>query len=279
MGVIINIFNLGDAWGKLFANYWLHRSTQLSDRPCGNWLSLLWYIFGARQPLGQDFMIQFFSSCTLQHDSTQMNGSVSWNRILVFAFLNFRISTITGLEQLTELKVLNLAGNLIRKVTGVQNLGCVEELNLRCGWKHNHRKINWKMSRRNRIRTTEGLQSVPSLQKLYMANNLSSWSSFSSPWWSPWWSPWSLKVHVKQWDPRVGFPRQAWKPRPVANPADGGEPGVLEFTTWDIMMILMTRCGATLTTAPTSCPASRLSPPSTSRMSPRRWRAAPKGDF
>ena len=45
--------------------------------------------------------------------------------------LNFRISTITGLERLTELKVLNLAGNLIRKVTGVQNLGCVEELNLR----------------------------------------------------------------------------------------------------------------------------------------------------
>ena len=44
---------------------------------------------------------------------------------------NFRISTITGLERLTELKVLNLAGNLIRKVTGVQNLGCVEELNLR----------------------------------------------------------------------------------------------------------------------------------------------------
>ena len=87
-------------------------------------------------------MIQFFSSCTLQHDSTQMNGSVSWNRILVFAFLNFRISTITGLEQLTELKVLNLAGNLIRKVTGVQNLGCVEELNLRCRWKHNHRKKN-----------------------------------------------------------------------------------------------------------------------------------------
>ena len=85
MGVIINIFNLGDAWGKLFANYWLHHSTQLSDRPCGNWLSLLWYIFGARQPLGQDFMIQFFSSCTLQHNSTQMNGSVG----TAFSFLHF----------------------------------------------------------------------------------------------------------------------------------------------------------------------------------------------
>ena len=112
--------------------------------------------------------------------TTQLNSDewIRWNRILVFAFLNFRISTITGLEQLTELKVLNLAGNLIRKVTGVQNLGCVEELNLRCCWKHNHRKKNdcilKKMSRRNRIRTTEGLQSVPSLQKLYMANNLSS---------------------------------------------------------------------------------------------------------
>ena len=33
--------------------------------------------------------------------------------------------------RLFALKVLNLAGNLIRKVTGVQNLGCVEELNLR----------------------------------------------------------------------------------------------------------------------------------------------------
>ena len=44
------------------------------------------------------------------------------------------------MEQLTELKVLNLAGNLIRKVTGVQNLGCVEELNLRCCWKHKHRQ-------------------------------------------------------------------------------------------------------------------------------------------
>ena len=49
----------------------------------------------------------------------------------VFIRTNLRISTITGLERLTELKVLNLAGNLIRKVTGVQNLGCVEELNLR----------------------------------------------------------------------------------------------------------------------------------------------------
>ena len=35
------------------------------------------------------------------------------------------------IARLFALKVLNLAGNLIRKVTGVQNLGCVEELNLR----------------------------------------------------------------------------------------------------------------------------------------------------
>ena len=126
------------------------------------------------EPGNHSDRIRSFSFFTTQLNSDEW---ISWNRILVFAFLNFRISTITGLEQLTELKVLNLAGNLIRKVTGVQNLGCVEELNLRCCWKHNHRKkftAFEKMSRRNRIRTTEGLQSVPSLQKLYMANNLSS---------------------------------------------------------------------------------------------------------
>ena len=118
----------------------------------------------------------------------------------------WRISTITGLERLTELKVLivnntitilftilfllivarlfalkvlNLAGNLIRKVTGVQNLGCVEELNLRWGdltlsfKKHLNllTVVAVRCFRRNRIRTTEGLQSVPSLQKLYMSNN------------------------------------------------------------------------------------------------------------
>ena len=41
------------------------------------------------------------------------------------------IIIILIIERLFALKVLNLAGNLIRKVTGVQNLGCVEELNLR----------------------------------------------------------------------------------------------------------------------------------------------------
>ena len=115
----------------------------------------------------------------------------------------WRISTITGLERLTELKVLivnntitilfilliivrlfalqvlNLAGNLIRKVTGVQNLGCVEELNLRWGdfilffflETSELTHCGGCCCRRNRIRTTEGLQSVPSLQKLYMSNN------------------------------------------------------------------------------------------------------------
>ena len=39
--------------------------------------------------------------------------------------------------------------------TLLQNLGLIEELNLR----------------RNRIRSTAGLESVPSLQKLYMSNN------------------------------------------------------------------------------------------------------------
>ena len=91
------------------------------------------------EPGNRSARIRSFSFFTTQLNSDEW---ISWNRILVFAFLNFRISTITGLEQLTELKVLNLAGNLIRKVTGVQNLGCVEELNLRCRWKHNHRKKN-----------------------------------------------------------------------------------------------------------------------------------------
>ena len=42
-----------------------------------------------------------------------------------------RIGNIVGLEALTELKVLNLAGNLIRKISGLTALKCIEELNLR----------------------------------------------------------------------------------------------------------------------------------------------------
>ena len=40
-------------------------------------------------------------------------------------------------------------------MSGLQNLGLLEELNLR----------------RNRIRSLAGLEAVPSLQKLYMSNN------------------------------------------------------------------------------------------------------------
>ena len=44
----------------------------------------------------------------------------------------------------------------------------MEELNLR--WVRAVR-AGASRSRRNRIRSTEGLQTVPSLQKLYMSNN------------------------------------------------------------------------------------------------------------
>ncbi len=56
---------------------------------------------------------------------------------------------------MTELKVLNLAGNLIRKVANLESLKSLEELNLR----------------RNRIRSTAGLEVVPTLEKLYISNN------------------------------------------------------------------------------------------------------------
>ena len=44
---------------------------------------------------------------------------------------------------------------LLLTPSGLQNLGLLEELNLR----------------RNRIRSLAGLEAVPSLQKLYMSNN------------------------------------------------------------------------------------------------------------
>ena len=51
--------------------------------------------------------------------------------ILFILIIILYIIVILIIARLFALKVLNLAGNLIRKVTGVQNLGCVEELNLR----------------------------------------------------------------------------------------------------------------------------------------------------
>lgn len=62
---------------------------------------------------------------------------------------------ISGLENLSELKVLNLASNLIRKLNNLGGLTSLEEINLR----------------RNRIRSTCGLEQVPSLEKLYLSNN------------------------------------------------------------------------------------------------------------
>ena len=69
--------------------------------------------------------------------------------------LKFFRSQITGLDNLAELKVLNLAGNLIRKISNLQGLTSLEELNVR----------------RNRIRSTQGLEAVPTLEKLYLSNN------------------------------------------------------------------------------------------------------------
>ncbi len=51
--------------------------------------------------------------------------------------------------------MLNLAGNLIRKISNLQGLTSLEELNIR----------------RNRIRSTQGLEYVTTLEKLYMSNN------------------------------------------------------------------------------------------------------------
>ena len=108
-----------------------------------------------------------------------------------------RISNITGLERLTELKVLNLAGNLIRKVTGVQNLGCVEELNLR-----------WVKNLQNIV--------VILVQEEQNTNNRG-FAVGAKP---------AEAVHVQQRDPGAGLPRQAGEPGPAADVADGGEPGV-----------------------------------------------------
>ena len=99
---------------------------------------------------------------------TQASCSYWVNTVNANNFLNTVMFwlQITGLDSLTELKVLNLAGNLIRKVSNLQSLKHLEELNIR----------------RNRIRSTAGLDAVPTLEKLYMSNNEiqvdeSSWST------------------------------------------------------------------------------------------------------
>ena len=51
--------------------------------------------------------------------------------------------------------MLNLAGNMIRKISNISGLTSLEELNIR----------------RNRIRSTAGLEAVPTIEKLYMSNN------------------------------------------------------------------------------------------------------------
>ena len=75
--------------------------------------------------------------------------------LLIFVFKYNNLFQITGLENLSELKVLNLAGNMIRKISNLSGLTSLEELNIR----------------RNRIRSTAGLEAVPTIEKLYMSNN------------------------------------------------------------------------------------------------------------
>ena len=73
---------------------------------------------------------------------------------------------IAGLENLSELKVLNLAGNMIRKISNISGLTSLEELNIR----------------RNRIRSTAGLEAVPTLEKLYMRNAIRLKCIYGSKW-------------------------------------------------------------------------------------------------
>lgn len=68
-----------------------------------------------------------------------------------------RISKVSGLCNLSELKVLNLAGNQIKCIgpTDLQGLVSLRELNLK----------------RNRLKKLLGFQNTPKLQKLYLGNN------------------------------------------------------------------------------------------------------------
>ena len=187
----------------------------------------------------------------------------------------WRISTITGLERLTELKVLivnntitilitilflliiilliiarlfalkvlNLAGNLIRKVTGVQNLGCVEELNLRWGDLTFSFKKHLNLLTVVAVVVLEGTESErrKGCSQCRVCRSCTCRTTRSKAW-----APWS------SWRAWWGCRRCRWR---------------------------ATRCGATPTTPRTSSPACHPSPPWTSRTSPRRWRAARKGDF
>ena len=68
-----------------------------------------------------------------------------------------KITQVGGLAALSELKVLNLAGNQIRVVgaTDLQGLQSLQELNLR----------------RNRIKCLLGFAETPQLHKLFLSNN------------------------------------------------------------------------------------------------------------
>lgn len=68
-----------------------------------------------------------------------------------------RIGKVCGLTNLSELKVLNLAGNQIKCIglTDLQGLISLKELNLK----------------RNRLRKLLGFQNTPKLEKIYLGNN------------------------------------------------------------------------------------------------------------
>lgn len=65
------------------------------------------------------------------------------------------ISTIENLEDLHELRVLNLAGNKISLVSKLSSLTSLTELNLR----------------RNQITTVTGLDQLPALQRIFLSHN------------------------------------------------------------------------------------------------------------
>jgi hypothetical protein len=76
-------------------------------------------------------------------------------------------SSCQGLSTLSELRVLNLAGNKIEVVTGVSNLSSLTELNVR----------------RNKITTIldESIDKLFNLQRIFMSNNqVSSFASIGS---------------------------------------------------------------------------------------------------
>lgn len=68
-----------------------------------------------------------------------------------------QITHVTGLHKLSELKVLNLAGNQIKNIgmSDLKGLVCLQELNLR----------------RNRLKKLLGFGDTPQLQKLFLSNN------------------------------------------------------------------------------------------------------------